>query len=519
MSLKKDKPNIMLINCDQLAWRALPCYGNDYVKTPNIDRIANQAVIFNEAYTPCPICAPARASFWTSRLPHETRVQSNGRKFPSPNIPDSMPTLGTVFSEAGYQTVHFGKKHDYGSLRGFWCNDDRGRIESEGCETWPAFLDSDSDRYTTEDCVHWLKERPVDHNPWLMVADMVNPHDICSWIGKNKGAHTDIPLPEDYTLPELPDNFMFDDIANRPKAIQYLCCSHGRQAQTTEWTPENFRYYLAAYYNYVRKVDQEIGLILDVLESRGEFEDTIIVFLSDHGEGMASRRHVTKQVNFYEEVARVPFMFRGCGIPGREIKDVPVSLLDLVPTLCDLAGVEPPQICRGISLKPHITGEGTPVERECVVGQWMTEWGFTVSPGRMIRTKGYKYTKYVEDGTKGPFFRLETGSLDDGLGEELFDLKKDPWEKKNVAGDPAYAEVLKHHRELLKKQIAETEDGFINEKSWAGRRWRSHKLGYENHKGPAAPDFITQIEMEDLSDNPQVQDFSMMSGIPKGKRY
>ena len=120
MSNKQVKPNILILITDQLAWRALPCYGNQDVQTPNIDRIAEQAVRFNEAYTSCPLCMPARTAFWTSRLSHETRVKSNGGRFDSPiTIPENIPTVGSLLAGENYCTVHFGKTHDSGRAARF----------------------------------------------------------------------------------------------------------------------------------------------------------------------------------------------------------------------------------------------------------------------------------------------------------------------------------------------------------------------------------------------------------------
>jgi len=501
MNAAAKKPNILIIVCDQLAWRALPCYGNTDVETPNIDRIASQAVRFCEVYTPCPLCMPARTSFWTSRLPHETGVKSNGGRYPSPlDIPADMPTLGGVLGGAGYRAVHFGKTHDSGALRGFEIAPS-GTLPVESPAAWPASRDTLQDRHTTEACVRWLRETPASEQPWAVVCDLNNPHDICSWIGINQGEHVDTPLPEGFMLPELPANFEFDDINNRPLAVQYLCCSHNRQAQTSAWNRENFRYYLAAYYEYVRKADREIGLILDSLQARGEYDDTLIVFFADHGEGMASRRHVTKQVNFYEEIARVPMMFAGPGLTGNREISGPVSLLDLMPTLCDVAGADIPSECQGISLLPALTGQGELAAREYVTSEWTTEWGFTTSPGRMIRTRGFKYTKYVEDCRpvgQPVYMPSKPGSIDDGTGEELFDLDKDTLELKNVAKDPAYHEILLQHRELLRRQLVSTNDDFLNERSWAGRRWRSHPVGYANHQGHSAPELIMRNDDADL---------------------
>ena len=130
------KPNVLVIIADQLAWRALPAYGDTFSQTPNIDRIAERAVCFSNCYTPCPLCQPARAAFWTSRYPHETGVLSNGRTHYVPTIPTTMPTLGELFRDAGYATHHFGKQHDAGGLRGFTI-EPTGKLPVVSDPAWP----------------------------------------------------------------------------------------------------------------------------------------------------------------------------------------------------------------------------------------------------------------------------------------------------------------------------------------------------------------------------------------------
>ena len=138
--------NIVVFLLDQLTWRGLPAYGNTFVKTPNIDRIAEGGLLIDGCYTACPLCQPARAALWTGRYPHETGVLSNGRKWPEKGIPEFMPTLGETFTKAGWQTVHFGKTHDAGALRGFTCEPEEKIVFPE---EEPAFmLNEDSFSHT-----------------------------------------------------------------------------------------------------------------------------------------------------------------------------------------------------------------------------------------------------------------------------------------------------------------------------------------------------------------------------------
>ncbi len=461
------KQNFLLIVTDQLTWRALPAYGNKWAHTPHIDRIAKNSVKLDACYTACPLCQPARASFWTSKYPHEIDVLSNGRKWPVSCVPQTVATLGETFANAGYETVHFGKTHDAGGLRGFYIEPEKELPVEPASPGLPLNFDTFNDRYATEKSVEYLHTR-TSEKPFMMVADLVNPHNICGWIGAFKDDTENPWLTEN--LPPLPDNFTVDDMHTRPKAVQYICCSHVRQAQTAAWTETKFRQYLAAYYHYLEIVDREIGLILDALEASGEAENTTIVFFADHGDSMTARGRVTKQVDFYEEVSRVPMIFSGAGItPQSENVKGLASLLDLFPTLCGLAGIEIPQGVQGVDISQALRGGALP-QREFVASEWHTEWGYTVSPGRMIRTPQYKYVRYIENGDT-----------------ELYDLENDPLEKINLSDKPEYTAVRQKMELLLRRQLHDTNDDFEHLSVVADARWRSHTPGYHNHNGIAAP--------------------------------
>jgi choline-sulfatase len=462
------QPNILIILSDQLAQQAVGIYGNRDVRTPNIDELARGGVRFSNAYTSCPLCQPARASLWTGLLSHQTGVDSNGLNYPVPTVSKRTPTLGEIFSKAGYDTVNFGKRHDAGSLRGFRLVDIE-EDELEAPDAWPVNYDSKQDEPTTRNVVEYLGG---EHNrPFLAITSLNNPHNICGWIGAFEGPHKDLPLPEG-ELPPLPANFEIKDIEKLPLPIQYLCCSHRRLQMASGWNKENYRHYLAAYYHYTQMMDAQLGRIMDALKASSAWNNTIVVFLSDHGDGMGAHRMVTKQVSFYEEMTRVPLIFAGPGMagPGRILREPLTSSIDLLPTLCDLAGLKAPARLPGRSMAGWLRGESDPVGNEYVVSQWQTEWGYTVSPGRMLRTEQFKYTCYLE-----------------GNGEELYDLKKDPGETRNLIRDKGYRKELERHRRLLKEHARDTRDPFFGQGITVDPRWRSHEPGYPHHEGPSAP--------------------------------
>jgi choline-sulfatase len=460
--MPRNRPNILVIISDQLAQRAVGAYGGG-PHTPNIDRLAGRGLAFETAYTQCPLCMPLRASLWTGRYPHQTTVMSNfgpGRGEVSPDV----PTLGEALAGAGYRCAYFGKTHDGGALRGFDVTpeaDDPVELPPG----WPSSHSAPRDRATARLCSQFLLGG--HDRPFAAVASLVNPHDICGFCGDNRGPHQDKPLPIE--LPPLPPNFETPDLHLRPLPVQYLCCSHRRLANASKWSADNYRHYLGAYCLYVRLMDREVGAILSALDASGASADTLVVFLSDHGEGMAAHRMTTKDATFQEECTRVPLVFAGPGVRrGRDAESL-VSLMDIVPTLCDFAGVTRPLGCGGSSLLAQLR-DSAPLRRDYVVSEWYTEAGFAgiVTPGRMLRTRRYKYVRWIE-----------------GAGEELYDLHADPGETRTLAHDPSAADVLEEHRRLLRGHVERVGDPFFSMK--ASRPGERHALGYANHDNDGPP--------------------------------
>lgn len=451
-------------------------YGNRWARTPHIDALAKRGVKFGNAYCNYPLCAPSRASFWTGRLPHETGVISNGRALPRDPVPASMAALGGALADAGYHAIHFGKEHDGGALDGFERTEyPQKEIESPSWAPYnrDTFLDAGmielAEAYLADPAAGGAGDRP-----FACVIDIQNPHGICGWIGAHAGPDAIDNWPADVPLPPLPENFG-TEWHDRPPPVQYMCCAHRRMHQAARWPAEKYRHYLAAYHHYVSLGDAMVGRALAALEKSGRLDNTLIIFFADHGEGMAAHRRVTKHTAFGDETMRVPLFIAGVGVTSRgPANNHPlVDLLDLVPTICDAAGATCPDGLLGRSLLPWTVGE-TGRRRTYLPGEWHTEWGFTIEPGRMIRTDEFKYTHYLEGGK--------------GDGEELYDLHADPGEMRNLVGHRKYADSLREHRELLEQHCEETNDPYFDLKIKVDPRWRSHPPGTEHHTGPCAPD-------------------------------
>lgn len=460
---QQQQPNFLIIQCDHLTQRVVGAYGQTRGVTPAIDSVAAQGVVFANAYVGCPLSQPSRAALWTGLMPHQTNVRSNtGESIHTP-IPQNIPTVGSLFSAAGYDAVHFGKTHDMGALRGFKHKDPVPQPFND--PEFPVNNDSFLDVGTCRDVVGYLSNPP--RAPFICIADFQNPHNICGYIGANTGPHANAPTGDE--LPPLPENFEVENWDEIPIPVQYICCNHRRMAQASEWSEENYRHYIAAFRHYTRMVDRQIAQVLHALYSTPAGQNTIVIILADHGDGMASHRMVTKQVSFYDEVTNVPFIFAGPGIrkmPHPVNKLLTQPTLDLLPTLCELARIDIPHGKPGISIAPFLRGKKQKHTHPYVASEWHTEYEEIITPGRMIRGPRYKYTHYLE-----------------GEGEELYDLKNDPGEQVNLAHNPAYTKVLEEHRLMLDDYIARTADDYRHLEVEADECWRRHTPGYPNHKG------------------------------------
>ncbi|MFI3316295.1 MAG: sulfatase-like hydrolase/transferase [Rikenellaceae bacterium] len=467
--------NILFVISDQLSWQAIETYGDRSGSTPTVDSLGRNGVAFSQAYTVVPLSMPARASLWSGLYPHTTGIESNGRNWQNSEFSDDLHTMGSIFSENGYECVHFGKMHDGGALRGFECADETMEIKVPNeFENYPLTYDSYRDIYTTRESVKYLLSTKGKEDPFFCVVDLNNPHNICDYIGAHQGEHTNPDKPEyQGVLPELPSNFVDPYAAERPHPVQYLCCSHIRQSQTSEWNQENYQHYLAAYYYYANRMDKDLATVLDALRQSGHADNTLIVFMADHGEGMASKRMVTKQGTPYDQTTRVPLIFFGKGVKQSDkLIDKPIVnvSIDMIPTLCEYAGIDTPRTMPGVSQFGWIAGTQKRDTREYICTEWTTEWGYTVSPFRMIRSHDYKYIKYLECGD-----------------EELFDMNNDPDELINLADDKKYSKVLKKHRDYLAEHIEQTNDNFYLREVYWNPEGAQHQAGYHNHTGPAIP--------------------------------
>jgi len=433
---RKRGPNVLLIMTDQQHLDTIAVRGCPHVATPGLDGLCRRGTAFRLSYSTHPLCSPARSSLWTGRMPSETGVVENGRP-----IHKSVPNIGQWFRDrTDYETVYAGKWH---LPRSFTHNVPGFTVLTPGVSGQGNLGDTS----TSLACEGYLRNRSKGR-PFLMVASFFQPHDICQWLRLNQADPGGLRYPwlaED--LPPLPANFLPQGPEPAPVCRQRDADEPGKTKG--RWSPDHWRYYRWSYYRHIEMVDAEIGRLLAALDDVGLAEETFVMFTSDHGEGLGHHQMVRKNY-LYDEASRVPMVVAMPGLVRADVDDTEhlVSGVDVVPTVCDVVGIEPPPHHRGQSLWPLLEGRaGEP--RPFVVSEVKSQGTLA----RMVRSPRYKYVTYKGDPV-----------------EQLFDMQADPGETRNLASTSSSAGVLQDHRRML----VEWEEGIIPAPGLpAGERWRS----------------------------------------------
>jgi choline-sulfatase len=389
-----------------------------------MDRLAKRGVSFRLSYSGNPVCCPARSVWYTGRTSSETGVVQN--QWP---IKEDMPDLGQWFGARGYEPVYAGKWHIPG----------RDFFKSFRVLTPGDSVGEHGDAAISQAAEGFLLSYQGD-KPFFLSLGFLQPHDCCYWAWDLRQDTGKLPYPElANKLPPLPGSFNFDP--REPGLIRKTWREGKAWEFLRNWSELHWRYYIWGYYRHVEMVDAEIGRELDALEDSGLADNTVVFFTSDHGDGMGC--HKTVQKGFlYDEAAAVPFVVSWPGKTAEGVQDTThlVSGLDFAPTLCDFAGIEAPPKARGRSLRPLL--EQKPTQwREFLVSE-------SAIRGRMVRTPEWKLITYKDDPV-----------------EQLFDMKNDPWETRNLISEAEHAGVVSD----LKKRLTEWE-GRLEPLSLEGRQ-------------------------------------------------
>ena len=381
-----DRPNILFIMSDQLIAALTGAYGHPVVQTPHLNRLAAEGVRFDSAYTPFPLCAPGRACITSGRHASEIGAWDNGALLAA-----DVPSYAHYLSNAGYDTVLSGKMHFVGpdQVHGFhrrlttdiyppdfsWVKEEWIRIKETKGEDYEEVMDSrptynaggytgqavrvnfwhnalSYDEETQFRAVEYLRAQRGD-TPFLLCASFHHPHEPFH----PPQAYWDRYADAEIAIPEFPDHL--DETYSAMD--RWLNAYHGTRRFDLR-DSESLRRLRRAYYGLVTYLDDKVGGLLATLEETGLLDNTVVVFTSDHGDMLCEKEMVQKRC-FYEWSCRVPLIVR---FPNQwqagTTVDTPTSLLDLLPTFCELAGAEASLPHDGTSLLPIIEGQqaGTP---------------------------------------------------------------------------------------------------------------------------------------------------------------
>lgn len=418
-----NRPNILWIMPDQLRAQALGCMGNPDVKTPNIDRLAREGILFRQMFANTPVCCPARAILMTGEYANKNGMLANDL-----HLRESKTTIAEILSDAGYRTGFIGKWHLDGGLRepGFVPPGPR----RQGFQFWAAhecrhshfrpvyFRDTPEpvvdERFEPEvwtDLALEFLDGQKDGQPFFLTVAMGPPHNP-------------------YGAPE-PYQSLYD-----PKKI----------TTRPNWEPgvkDAGKAQIAGYYAAISAIDNQVGRLLQGLKDRGLDQNTVVLFLSDHGDMLGSHGQRLKRKP-WEESIRVPGILRYPAQvkPGQE-SDALVSHVDIAPTMLSLCGVPVPDSMQGTDLSRLVLGQTTEGP-DSVFFQIFVPYGGDETPRawRAVRTDRYMYARSVD----GPWL--------------LYDLENDPYELKNLIDDPAQAGLRKKLDDRLSKWMDQTGDSW-----------------------------------------------------------
>lgn len=431
------------LNCD------LHCYGHPQVQTPNIDRLAQRGVLFERAYCQFPLCSPSRSSFLTGRRPNVTKVLRNpgapmGKPATSPHFRDVIPqtvTLPQLFRNSGYFVERIGKLYHYGVPNQIGTNgfDDapswqevlnpkgRDKLEEDkihsllpnnfgGTLSWLSADGTDeeqTDGLTATAAVKELEKR--GDKSFFLAVGFFRPHT--PYVAPKK--YFDLYDPARIKLPQLSP----DDQSRSPGPA--YASSKREQDQLDDTQRQEI---IQAYWASISFMDAQVGHVLDALDRLKLTDKTVIVFTSDHGYHLHDHGLWQKQ-SLFERSSRVPLIIAAPGTKAAGTKTQSLAeLVDIYPTLADLAGLPAPAYLDGKSLKPVLNDPAAKVKSAAFTQVRRGDFD-----GYAVRTERFRYISW-ENGRRG---------------EQLFDLESDPRETKNLASDPAHADAVAELKKLV----------------------------------------------------------------------
>ena len=455
-------PNVFIFIADQLRYDACGCFGSRVCRTPNLDRLAASGVVFTNAFTTSPVCSPARASVMTGLYPHQHNILVNVQPITihaRDSIADDIPSLGKMFSHAGYELAHLGKWHlgseDSIARQGF----NKNVTPDSLVASWGSaavgkrkFLEVDYIRYCISPnyVLSAITDQEEDETSVYQQASIAIQW-LTDWSKKcekpflflysEPGPHPPYVIPKKYAGLYNPD-----DIAKSPSYIDNLSgkpwAQHLQSRYTGAWEKDwpTWQRAIARYYGYVTLIDEQLGRILNAIDKLAVRDNTLILFVVDHGDILGEHRLFDKGHFMYDCQIRVPLVMSYPGtFPSKTCCSVQTSIVDLLPTLAEAIGQAPPGKIEGRSLFS--------CARSRVPANWpdsvFVEYhgnGLSGYYMRCVRTNQYKYVYQPCD------------------ADELYDLRNDPFELNNLVLDKRFRDLLLEMKRRLMGWMEKTED-------------------------------------------------------------
>ncbi len=433
------RPNVLVILTDDQRWDCMSCAGHPFLKTPNLDRLAREGVRFRNAFVTTSLCSPSRASLLSGLYAHAHRVIDNFSEFPN-----DLPSYPRRLHDAGYETAYIGKYH-------MGENNDEKR---PGFDFWMShkgqgnYFDNTFNingkrqllkgYYTTvvtDHAINWLKQ--PRQKPFLLVLGHKAPHGgPIVPEPKYEKAFDDVPIKK----PANADSFA----DGKPEWLkQSVPTWHGIGGPL--YGLKNYGKFVRSYCATLLSVDDSVGRLYAALQETGQLDKTLIIYTADNGFALGEHGRVDKRT-MYEESLRVPLLVRYPKLVSKpRVVDEMVLGIDLAPSIIDICDGKPLEKVHGTSWKKLLTGDATG-KRKSFLYEYNYEKEFPYTPNvRGVRTEEWKYIHYPHGDGKPDRYRAE-----------LYNLKDDPLETKNLIDERAHARVLFHLKGELKRLQNET---------------------------------------------------------------
>ena len=457
------RPNLIYVFADELRYSSCGYAGDEFARTPNIDRMASEGCNFHQAISSTPVCAPYRCSLMTGKYQSSTGMVINELRM-SPNH----ECFGQALTKAGYKTGYIGKWHMWANqlghhdlikngfvppgpyrlgFDGFWAAYNFNHTYHRA----PYFLDDTTPHIRpgyepdgqTDMAIEFLTKHENSTDPFALFLSWGPPHMPWNWSNvdeEHAELYRHIDLPKAPNFSSVSDPYC-DNWQKLPENYEKVSLDHKR-----------------IYYAQVANLDWNLGRLMKALEATGKADNTIVVFTSDHGEMFGAHGRQAKLI-FYEEAARIPFLVRWPNkIPAKTVSEALLGTPDIMPTLLTMMGLSVPSVVEGMDLSSQALGKGgSDHEAAHMQGMGTTAAWTDGSEWRALRDHEYTYAIYHRDGK-----------------ELLFNNRKDPYQMNDLAGEQSHATLLSHLRQMSEKWRKEMNDGF-EACSWYEKRWTNNR--------------------------------------------